>query len=431
MLARHNGGKTFLPSLQRLVWVQDRICGSDLLVLLAPPTLRKLLLRYHYSSNADSPDDSNTGSDSDSEPDEDQVRATENILSSVATQCPFLHTLHIGSSFIKTSSLLPDLLLFRRLCTLDIATAYCSSSVIFTPSDLRTLTQTLLLQDLSITIGGFRQDHSSNTGIDCPDLEALLCAGTFADVAGLAACLRAPALTTVHITGSDEDAMQASDLQVFFAAALSPEFSNSLRALSISPRREGNIHPALRMADSMSLSDVLQCRPALSRIEDLRLTFIPGTFLLSLTDEDVLVLARAMPCIRHLDLTCFVLESRVPSLLTLLHFATYCSRLRVLRLDGLEGGPVPVLAAAPTSGHALEELHLSRARTVVTEPAALAAMLVIIFPNMVQFTPPWAHISCEGSVEGWKAVSEELVSLWLQRKERAVDPYAGARVCVS
>lgn len=426
-LVRHNDDKTFLPSLQRLSWAQDRKCGLHLLALLAPPTLHTLWLRYRYGSNAE-PEGSNIDSDFFAKPDEGQVRATENVLSSMAARCPSLHTLYIGNSFISVSSLLPELLLFRKLRNLDCATSCWPSSVLYTHSDLRILTQTLHPRELAVNIGEFHGGQTSGNVMDCPDLQDLSCAGMSADVARVAACLRAPVLTVFRATIFDEDTMQPSDLLDFFLAA-STRFLSSLRGLSFSAQcgTTSNVHPALELVGSISFSDVLPSGPGLSHIEDLHLQFTPGAFLLSFTDEDALALARVMPCIRNLTLNCLCLESRIPSPLALHHFAKHCPRLRVLHLDALEGSPIPVFTAIPAP--ALEELYLWRAKSAVTEPGALAIILDVLFPNMVTCILPCALMRGDSSEEGWKAVSKELASLRLQRKEHVVDPGVGARVC--
>lgn len=427
-LIRHNDDKTFLPSLQRLSWAQDRKCGPQILALLAPPTLHTLWLRYRYGSYADS-GDSNINSDFFAKPDEGQVRATENVLSSMASRCPSLHTLYICRSFISTSSLLPELLRFRKLRNLDCSISCWPSSILYTHSDLRALTQTLHLRKLAVNIGGFHGGQTSCNVIDCPDLQDLSCTGMSADVARLAACLWAPVLTVFRAVILDDDTMQPSDFLDFFLA-VSTHSSNSLRVLSFSQcGATSDVHPALGVVGSISFSDALSSEPGLSHIEDLRLQFTLGAFLLSFTDEDALVLARAMPRIRYLTLNCFRVESRVPSPLALHHFAKHCPRLRVLHLDALEGSPIPVSTATPAP--ALEELYLWRAKSAVTEPRALAIMLDVLFPNMVTCILPCALMRGDSSEEGWKAVSEELASLRLQRKEHVVDPCVGARVCDS
>lgn len=193
-LVGHNDDKPFLPSLQRLYYLHSSPAPGDLFTLLAPPSLQTLQVTYcgwHFVESEAYP-------------------AMESIVPLVAEHYPSLPALRIADWRRPASTLLPELLLCRNLRTL---TTEESPSVKFAPIHLRTLLDSLpRLAALKIHIEGCGEKQPNATPIYAPNLRTLCCIGTCADLAGVAAMLRAPALHELELWITDESTMTPSDL---------------------------------------------------------------------------------------------------------------------------------------------------------------------------------------------------------------------------
>ncbi|EIW56657.1 uncharacterized protein TRAVEDRAFT_49476 [Trametes versicolor FP-101664 SS1] len=183
--------------------------------------------------------------------------------------------------------------------------------------------------------------------------------------------------------------MTLSDLVECMQNVTSVHLSGSLRRISITPgflpRKPRRVRPGRTRA---SWASGLRPSPTLLQLEHLELSLSPSLFALSLTDDDALAIAHAMPRLRSLAIgNRHSRDVGMPSPHALLHFAKYCPDLGQLSLQWLEGTPIPDLGAVrlttPPRAHGLRSLCLSADyKSAVDAPDALAELLDYLFPRL-------------------------------------------------
>ncbi|KAL1938954.1 hypothetical protein VTO73DRAFT_11107 [Trametes versicolor] len=373
-LVGHNDDKTFLPSLRWLDYLHNPPNPSDLFALLAPPSLHTLQVTYcgwFY-----------IGSDAYPE----AYPVMENVVPLVAEQYPSLPALLITDWRGPASTFLPELLLCRNLRSL---TTEESPSVKFAPIHIRTLLESLpRLAALKVHVEDFgKKQPPSAASIYAPTLRTLRCIGTCADLAGVAAMTRASALREVELQITDEKTMTLPELVECMQNATSARLSSSLRRLSITPYLPRKFRRMPLGRTRASWASGLRPSPTLLQLEQLELSLSPSLFAPSLTDDDALAIAQAMPRLRSLAIgSRHSLDVGMPSPRALLHFAKYCPDLEQLSLQWLEGTPIPDLGAVrlttPPRAHGLRSLCLSADKSAVDAPDALAELLDYLFPRL-------------------------------------------------
>ncbi|KAL1938945.1 hypothetical protein VTO73DRAFT_11098 [Trametes versicolor] len=349
----------------------------------------------------------------------------ESIVPLVAEHYPSLPALRIADWRGPASILLPELLLFRNLRSL---TTKESPSVKFAPFHIRTLLDSLpRLTALKVHVEDCGEKQPNATPIYAPNLRTLCCIGTCADLAGMAAMLRASALREVELRITDEKTMTPSDLVECVQNATSAHLSSALRKLSITSGLPRKFHRVFLGRTRASWASGLRSSPTLQQLEHFELSVSPNLFVPSVTDDDTLAIAQAMPRLRSLSIRNRHFNNvGLPSLHALLHFAKFCPDLEHLSLEGLGATPIPDLGAvrlaAPSArGHPLRSLRLVTVNLAVDAPDVLAELLDYLFPHLT-FQPPRRGTALMLSSETWDETARLLVLLQRKRREAAAVP---------
>lgn len=343
----------------------------------------------------------------------------ENVVPLVAERYPSLPALLITDWRGPTSTVLPELLLCRNLQSL---TTEQSPDVKFAPIHMRTLLESLpRLAALKVHVEDCGEKRPPAARIYAPTLRTLRCIGTCADLAGVAAMLRASALREVELQVTDEKTMTLSDLVECMQNATSARLSSSLRKLSITPYLPRKFRRMPLGRTRASWASGLRPSRTLLQLEHLELSLSPSLFAPSLTDDDALAIAQAMPRLRSLAIgNRHSLDVGMPSPHALLHFAKYCPDLEQLSLQWLEGTPIPDLGAVrlttPPRAHGLRSLCLSADKSVVDAPDALAELLDYLFPRLTLQRDQY-DVNMVTSIHTWGETARLLVLLQRKRWE--------------
>lgn len=349
----------------------------------------------------------------------------ESVVPLVAERLPSLPVLRITDWRGPTPAFLADLLLCRNLRSLTTGT---SPLLPFSPAHIRTLLASLpSLTALNVQVEGFCAKQTPTTPIYAPNLRTLRCIGTCADLAKVGATLRAPALREVELGITDELAMTLSDLVECVQNATSTHFSSSLRRVSIaaSMARRPSLHrERATQRPRASWASVLRPSPALLQLETFEFSLSPDLFAPSMTDDDALAVAQAMPRLRRLVIDSYYFKNiGIPSPHALLHFAKFCPDLEQLWLQGLEGTPIPDIsalclkAASPVRVHPLRSLRLVTFSSAVAAPDALAELLDYVFPHLTFQPPRRATGIMVLSSNSWQDTARQLVLLQRRRRD--------------
>ncbi|KAI0656287.1 hypothetical protein C8Q70DRAFT_345511 [Cubamyces menziesii] len=389
VLVNHNDGRTFLPNLRTLSWFHGRDEEhNEPIIMLIPPNLvmLNLWMQSQYASTTD------------------LILAMETALYPVAELCPSLRTLSICLQYINGESLLPLIHRFKNLRDLRVNHIEWRFRGYFRPASVRQLLGSVPnFRGLGISVAGFSGNRNSLSPMTHPDLQFLRCSGTSVDLVAFAALLRASRLTQFWARFTDQELLTLSDFQLFIRSAFSPSFA----ALSHFYADKETMCDPVNAVDTSSYEvasfmDILSPMPSLTRMVDFSIELASKQFTLSLTDNDLLMLGRAMPELRIFRLMPLSARSpRVPSPRGLLQFAVNCPKLEVLGLGALRGAPVELPSRVPSATHPLEQLTLREATTLVKEPKKLATALHDLFPALAYFKSPSSPLN---AIAGWSAV---------------------------
>ncbi|KAH9893919.1 hypothetical protein C8Q73DRAFT_495081 [Cubamyces lactineus] len=400
MLVDHNDDRTFLPNLRALTWFHSRdVEHNEAIIMLIPPNLDVLNIWMNvcYANTTD------------------LVNATESALHPVADRCPSLRYLNLRIQYISAEHLLPVLCRFKNVHDLRVNHMEWAARGYFRSADTCQLLASLpCLHRLDISVAEF--NRTPPVPITHPQLRFLRCSGASADLATFAALLRVPRLTVFWAYCTNQEATRLSDFQLLVRSALSPSFSGSLSRFYA---EQEYLYDRITTEDTSSYEtasfmDILSPMPSLAHMVDFSIGIASQRFMLSLTDNDLLALGRAMPRLRTFRLMPLSAQSpRVPSPRGLMQFAVDCPDLEVLGLGALRGAPIEMPSRVPSTEHPLVELILKEATTPVKEPKKLATYLHTLFPALNDFVPPSLPVN---AIAGWSATKRIHTSLTRGKK---------------
>ncbi|TBU52562.1 hypothetical protein BD310DRAFT_831934 [Dichomitus squalens] len=405
-LIRKNGTQTFLPHLKTLHWRQ-RADSSGILVRLVPPSLESLVLHV---------DELTAGC---------PLGTLGLQLSSAA---PFLRRLEITCQTGLPISFLIPLKSIRELTLHNVLTA-------FKPEDVRRLLKAPNLEALHLSIKNFAKcQRVMDSG---PNLRSIYCIGMCEDLASFISLLDAPNLYDLGmylLRPGDVDALRSLIGELKSAPctrsvrSLKLIYGNSALRCDPTPLRYAVVAPQLAVGKI-----ILQ--PLFGHFNQLDTLIVGSCHCPSvLTDDDVLMLAKAWPGLKKLSLPSHATSpycSRVasfPSVASLYHLSYHCPELIHLEIElgDITLPPKFLQYPIPRIAHRLRTLKLSSLRWI--EPDALALVLAEVvdglFPTLdvdVCIRDKRPHLQWHGWPLMWAKVRE----LQAGRERRSIKNWQG------
>ncbi|KAI0334162.1 hypothetical protein GY45DRAFT_82424 [Cubamyces sp. BRFM 1775] len=400
-VVQHNGGTTFLPSLNILAWRHAVTTDMTLLVVISP-SLRSLELSTAR----------NISRHNGMHPPPNDYTPSEPLFAGLPAAAPYLHRLVISGRQLPSSIVYPHIVGLTRLRELCLYNDLCAVR----PADLCLILGAL--PDLELLSTQVKDFFNPPCAASSTSLRELRLNGTPADLAGVLSPsgIDVPFLTSLSLN-VDGVAYTASHQHCLEALALA-NFAPTLRTLVLATVvRDEQIPADAELAHYTTLIGPLM---RLAHLEDVELRIL-NTWL-NLADEDVLAVARAWRRLRRLILS-YIPTDSVPSMTVLRHFAMHCPDLRELvltkvRIPEALDVPAPVIAETLTTKlpakagsekalHPLRKLDL-RLTFATRDPIntlEVARFIDSLFPQLevtatrsgriTVFTAPWEKIEAE------------------------------------
>ncbi len=370
----HNDHRTFLPGLRRLAWMQDEESGTTLASLISTSGFVELHLHDKH------------------------MAASEELMALLPSRVPTLRKLVFVSSVYSAWD---DIALVKSLTGLKhLQSLRLDSNYRLLHYDLlRQLFASLPLEHLYFYIADLN-DLARPCSISALHLRFLECKGSMADMVALLPHLHTPSLTTFKFESLFEE---TSDHVLSMCTILSQRpFLDTLKGISLAMRLPFGPPYTLEVVDLLQnlLYPILlmSCLESLSFVCPKRVT-TPIT----ITDEDIATVARALPNLKCLEIIAYASEpvtdhwfesqsrpSPPPPLLSvtsLIHLAQYSPHLeelhlQALRISDLEAVPVPT--PSPAQSHPLQLLTLRDPgfEKHVDDMTGFLQFLDRLFPNL-------------------------------------------------
>ncbi|KAI0772461.1 hypothetical protein BD413DRAFT_474355 [Trametes elegans] len=366
-VVQYNGGATFLPALQRIVWRHGYPSDTSLLGILSPSVRNLELATTRFATPL--------GQHLLSPPDFTQF---EPLFVGLASAAPFLLRLTVSGRQLPAPTIISHLLSLTRMRELYLYNELC----ILAPNDLHTILESM--PNLKLLYARLRDFSFPDCSANSLSLRELRLQASSEDIAGLlSSCLRAPNLSsiTLGITDSTHTPHHSACLQALASAPL----ASSLHELYISTVVQAEIGEP----PAGSYAALVEPLAPLAELEVVELRVLNTT--VAIADADMRTLARAWPRLRRLVLA-YVPSEALPPLAALRHFARHCPALRELSLTKMavtnplampsEGdSEMPAHDAPP---HPLQELdlRLTFAGRGPYDMMGVARFLDRIFPNL-------------------------------------------------
>ncbi|KAH9887062.1 hypothetical protein C8Q73DRAFT_714556 [Cubamyces lactineus] len=403
-IVHHNGGVTFLPSLNILAW-RHAITTDMTLLMVASPSLRSLELSTARSIPRPNAIMSTPPND---------YTPSEPLFAGLPAAAPYLRRLVISGRQLPSTIVYPHVVGFTRLRELYLYNDLCTVR----PADLYLILKALPdLELLSMQVKDFSNPPRAASSTSLRELRVN---GTPADLAGLLSPsgIDAPFLTSLSLNIGGE-AYTASHQHCLEALALA-NFAPTLRTLVLATVVCDWPIPA--DASFEHYTTLIGPLMRLAQLEDVELRVLDTW--LNLADEDVLAVARAWRRLRRLVLS-YIPTDSVPDMTVLRHFAALCPDLRELvltkvRIPQVFDVPAPAVAEIITTArstktiaesekavHPLRKLDL-RLTFATRDPIntlEVARFIDALFPRLevsatrsgriTVFTAPWEKIEAE------------------------------------
>ncbi|KAI0656238.1 hypothetical protein C8Q70DRAFT_922042 [Cubamyces menziesii] len=328
-IVHHNGGATFLPSLNILAW-RHAITTDMTLLMVVSPSLQSLEL-----STARSIPRPNGML-----PPPNDYTPSEPLFVGLPAAAPYLRRLVISGRQLPSTIVYPHIVGFTRLRELNLYNDLCAVR----PADLCLILEAF--PDLELLSTQVKDFSNPARAASSTSLRELRLNGTPADLAGLLSPsgLDAPFLASLSLN-IDGVAYTASHQHCLEALSLA-NFAPTLRTLVLATVvRDEPVPTDVSLEHYTTLVGPLM---RLAHLEDVELRIL-NTWL-NLADEDVLAIARAWRRLQRLILS-YIPTDSVPDMTVLRHFAAHCPDLRELVLTKVRIPPaldVPAPAIAET-----------------------------------------------------------------------------------
>ncbi|KAI0651355.1 hypothetical protein C8Q79DRAFT_899137 [Trametes meyenii] len=402
-VVKYNGGATFLPALQKLVWRHG--FASDLTLLsLAPKTLQDLeLSSIPFAMPMWHPDGRL----------KDETLRIEELFAGLPDAAPSLRRLVVSGRQLPGPIVAPHLLRLTQMRELLLF------NDIFTlgPSDMHALLEHMpVLQVLSARVEDLAGCHV--TCARSASLRELRLRGFTQDLEALfIAGLDAPALVSLRLSIQDE--VYSPHIRRCLQALSDTSLSTSLRALKVETLYTSDPEDA-DMTIAGPLATIVEPLERLRLLENVELMVLNAAFLIN--EADILLIAQAWKHLRRLVLSYNPATTQLPPLASLRHFATHCPELLYLALTKMavptqDDTPQPTHAVRSTGAqHPLETLDLKMtfASQVKYDTVGIARFLDGLFPNLVLGEEvQWVDLG--GYVTPWNRVEKQISALKARR----------------
>ncbi|KAI0351002.1 hypothetical protein OH77DRAFT_1498807 [Trametes cingulata] len=364
-VVKYNGGATFLPTLQKLVW-RHGVPSDASLLLVASASLRDLeLATTRFAAPlgvgqvfAPLPDGA--------------LPQLESLIAGLCDAAPSLDRLVISGRQVPGPVVIPHLLRLTRLRELCLYNDMC----VLSPYDMKSILEGMPeLKVLYAQLRGF-----SNPGMTAgsTSLRELRLHATSVDLTALLeSYLDAPYLTSLSLGVTDE--AYSVHHQRCLRALSAANFARSLRNLSLATLSQPD-EPAPAVGPYSNLVEPLAALQDLQVVELRVLNTI-----MHVRDEDILAVARTWKNLRRLALA-YIPSEVLPPLTALRHFATHCPELRDLSLTKMSIPAVIEFSDIPKDAapHPLRflDLKLTFASRAQLDEDAIARFLDHLFPNL-------------------------------------------------
>ncbi|OJT14415.1 hypothetical protein TRAPUB_8993 [Trametes pubescens] len=401
---QQNGGCTFLPTLQKLVW-RNGIHSDTSLRLLVSSSLRSLELDVTTYSSLTT---ANGFEHTFAAPIIDQTYPAT-LFAGLTNAAPNLYRLVITGRQLSSSVVIPNLLGFERIRELSLF-----REVLVTPDALRSiLTAMPALELLNVRL----QDFTSPSGKVCsPSLRTLIIHGSARYITGLfTSFFDAPSLDSLSLYMEDEAYTVDHPRCLYVLSKTS--FASSLRELQLRTITQQGSAPSSSLADTMEHLAGLRAL----EVVDLQLQ---DTWV-RIDDDNMRAIARAWPRVQRLKLA-YTPSNAFPPLTSLRYFAQYCPELRYLYVSKMS---VPAIleeatpelegsgAVIQSAGHPMRTLDMRMTFVGMGsyDVAGIARFLDGLFPNL-ELSAEGANGNAFAVMSGvWNRIEGEIRKLRAQK----------------
>ncbi|EIW56726.1 uncharacterized protein TRAVEDRAFT_59667 [Trametes versicolor FP-101664 SS1] len=321
---QQNGGRTFLPTLQKLVW-RNGIHSDTSLRFLVSSSLRGLELDVTTFTSTIT---SGGLEHAFTAPIIDQTYPAM-LFAGLPKAAPNLQRLVITGRQLSSLDVIPNILGFERMRELSLF-----REVLVTPGAFQSiLTAMPALELLNVRL----QDFTSPLGMAySPSLRVLSIHGAARYITGLfTSFFDAPSLDSVSLNVEDE--AYSADHPRCLHALSKTSFAPSLRELRLRTLVQQDPDQPPSLADTMEhLAELRALEVAELHLQD---TWT------RIDDDDIRAIARAWPRLQRLQLA-YIPSNNLPPLIALRHFAQHCPELRYLYITKMG---VPTVTEEATS----------------------------------------------------------------------------------
>ncbi|KAI0370926.1 hypothetical protein BV20DRAFT_225844 [Pilatotrama ljubarskyi] len=364
-VVKYNGGSTFLPTLQKLVWRHGVPSDTSLLLILSP-SLRDLeLATTRFAAPLGVAPIFAPFRDGD-------LPQLETLIAGLSKTAPNLDRLVISGRQIPGPAVVPHLLRLTRMRELCLYDDMC----VLSPNDMRSVLEGL--PELKVLYARPRGFADPVLSARSTSLKELCLHASSQDLTGLlGSYLDVSSLSSLSLDITDEG--YSASHQRCLKALSSASFAPSLRTLSLATPSQADMStPAIG-----SYSILVQPLAGLRDLEVVELRVL--NTVMDVGDEDILAVAQTWKHLRRLVLS-YVPSGVLPPLMALGHFVKYCPELRHLSLTRMS---IPAVIDVPdlpenAGPHPLRFLNLQMtfAARRQQDEDAIARFLDRLFPNL-------------------------------------------------
>ena len=350
-LLDHNGGKTFLPMLRTLSWIQNRSSGL-LLLSFAPPTLRNLFI-LGFSG---------------------QYEFVDAVTPHLASAFPNLRYLELNRTRSGAAPLLKSL---RGLAQLDELNLTPTEQ--FGPQEWKLIGSTMTLRKLRVYIDGF----AGPVPCSVPNLFALKCTGSVEQSLYLVQSLDAPRLEELELIPHGKISLE--EFRKLLEGISAPDFAPSLRQLTLirdDTGMEWRVTALSSTPHSDTFADMLRPCFELKKLEVLALHIVWKGMPVICDDDDILAIARALPQLRALDVN--LVPTTPLTLQIFVLVAKLCPKLQSFGFHAFRAQPFKLKQpfTPPTPNHPLRIIKFRLAEGTLGNLGKAASYLHTLFPHL-------------------------------------------------